>query len=328
MVFCAASATAFAASGTLEMSATSYGAAQNLGVKITTVNRVGGSSGTASVTCKTVGSTALAGRDFTAVTRTLTWANGDAAPKNCDVPISNQTPFNGQRSFSVQIAGASGAAVGSPAQSTVIIYGTEANTRVSLSSASYSIKQNAGSVTVSVARTGVADAAKVAYATANSTAIAGTDYSAEHGELTWSSGDMSPKTIVIPVSNAKPFSGTKAFALAIASPVGASMVTHSAIVTISGDAAASTAPTTGEATLSWVKPTTDADGSVLTNLAGYKIFYGNSTETMNSVVQISNPATLSYEIAGLSKGTWYFTVVAYNSLNIDSTPSATASKAI
>jgi hypothetical protein len=106
------------------------------------------------------------------------------------------------------------------------------------------------------------------------------------------------------------------------------MVTSSAIVTISGDAAASTTPTMGEATLTWSKPTTDADGSLLTNLAGYKIFYGDSAEAMTSMVQVSNPASLSFEIAGLTKGTWYFTVIAYNSLNVDSAPSATATKAI
>jgi hypothetical protein len=179
VILYAASATAFAASGTLEMSAPSYNAGQNLGVLVTTVNRVGGSSGTASVTCKTVSNTAVAGRDFTAVTRSLTWANGDATPKSCDIPISKQALFYGRLFFSVEIAAASGATMGSPAQSTVIIYGAVTSNRVSLSSASYSIEQNAGAVTVTVARTGVADYAKVAYATANSTAIAGIDYTCD-----------------------------------------------------------------------------------------------------------------------------------------------------
>ena len=35
---------------------------------------------------------------------------------------------------------------------------------------------------------------------------------------------------------------------------------------------------TGSATLSWLPPTTNIDGSPLTNLAGYKIYWGTSAD--------------------------------------------------
>jgi hypothetical protein len=314
-----------AAAGTLEMSATSYGAVQSLGVKITTVNRVGGSSGAVSVTCRTVNSTALAGRDYTALTRTLTWANGDATPKNCDIPIANQAAFNGSRTFFVELSNPSGATLGNPLQSTVVIYGNQPNSRVALSSAAFSVKQNAGSLAVTVTRTGVAGAASVSYATANSTAVAGADYTAEHGSLSWAAGDMSAKTIHIPISNAKPFSGAKKFALAIASPSGTSLGTSSAIVSINGDTATTTL---GNATLSWSAPITNTNGAVLTNLAGFKVYYGTSPTALTRVVQLANPKTLTFEVMNLGAGTWFFSVVAYNAQGVNSEPSATGSKTI
>src|ERR1700731_1757632 len=76
-----AAARAATASGALGMSWGTAGAEQNLGVRLIAVNRRGGASGAASVLCTTVNGTAVAGKDFTALDREVTWANGDAADK-------------------------------------------------------------------------------------------------------------------------------------------------------------------------------------------------------------------------------------------------------
>ena len=39
----------------------------------------------------------------------------------------------------------------------------------------------------------------------------------------------------------------------------------------------------GSATLSWMPPTENADGSALTDLAGYRIYYGRNPNTLNPV---------------------------------------------
>jgi len=102
----------------------------------------------------------------------------------------------------------------------------------SLSASTYTATQNAGSVTITVNRTGA-----VNYATADITALAGADYTATHGSLSWGNRDTAPKSFVIPISNAKPFAGSKTFAVAIAGASGVSLgTTASAIVTINGDA--------------------------------------------------------------------------------------------
>jgi len=84
----------------------------------------------------------------------------------------------------------------------------------------------------------------------------------------------------------------------------------------------------GSATLDWVAPTENTNGTALTNLAGYRIYYGNLATAMTQTVQIANPNLVSYEISNLSPGTWYFSVRAYSTANVESSASAVASKSI
>jgi hypothetical protein len=84
----------------------------------------------------------------------------------------------------------------------------------------------------------------------------------------------------------------------------------------------------GSVTLSWLPPTTNTNGTTLTNLAGYKIYYGTSPSTMTQSVQITNPGTANYVIDNLSPATWYFCLVSYNSAEVESPLSSTVSKTI
>ena len=321
-----AAANAAGTAGTVSLSSASNGAVENLGVKLIGVTRTGGDSGAASVLCRTADGTAKAGTDYTAVSQVLNWASGDMAEKYCHVAISDAHPFSGQRTFFVRLSAATGAALGT-SSSTVTIYGNEAVGHVALSAPTYSVAQSAGSVTITVDRAGGSSGwAAVAYATANGTAIAGTDYASERGVIRWAGGDMTPKTFTIPISKANPFTGTKTLAVAIASAQGAILRagSTSAIVTIDGGAAA----TTGIATLSWIAPTHDTNGSPITNLAGYNLHYGKTSTTMTNVISVNDPASASYVIRNLTPGTWYFAVVAYNTQAEESTFSNIVSKTI
>lgn len=316
--------------GTVSLTATSDGAAQNLGSKLIGVSRTGGSSGAASVLCRTVNGTAVSGTDFTAVSQVLSWANGDATAKYCHVPISDAHPYSGQKTFQVELSAATGAALGSPASATVTVYGNQSVGRVSLSAPTYSVAQNLGSVTITVDRSGGSSGwSAVGYATANGTGIAGTDYTSERGTVSWANGDATPKTFTIPISNAKPFAGTKTVAVAIAGAQGALLgqSNTSAIVTINGDGT-TTGPTTGTATLTWSAPTQYTNGSPITGLAGYKIYYGSSPTALTSVIAINSPASNSYEFSTLAAGTWYFAITAYDDQAMESTRSNVVSKTI
>jgi hypothetical protein len=85
---------------------------------------------------------------------------------------------------------------------------------------------------------------------------------------------------------------------------------------------------TGSATLSWMPPTQNSDGTPLTNLQGYEIRYGLSRDEMSSVVSIDNPSLSIYMVENLTSGTWYFAVSAVNSIGVISPLSNVASKTI
>jgi hypothetical protein len=84
----------------------------------------------------------------------------------------------------------------------------------------------------------------------------------------------------------------------------------------------------GTATINWTRPTTNTDGSTLTNLAGYKVVYGTSATNLSNVKTISDPATTSTTISALQTGTWYFSVRAVNSNDMESSNSNVAQKSI
>jgi hypothetical protein len=83
----------------------------------------------------------------------------------------------------------------------------------------------------------------------------------------------------------------------------------------------------GSASLSWTAPTTNSDGSSLSNLAGYRIHYGTTT-AMTQVVQVASPGITTYTLGNISLGTWYFAVSAYASTGAESPLSNTGSKTI
>lgn len=84
----------------------------------------------------------------------------------------------------------------------------------------------------------------------------------------------------------------------------------------------------GSATLSWVPPTTNTDGTPLTDLAGFVINYGNSASALTQTVTVSSATATSYTVQNLAAGTWYFTVVVYTTTGTQSAPSNMASKTI
>lgn len=84
----------------------------------------------------------------------------------------------------------------------------------------------------------------------------------------------------------------------------------------------------GSATLSWTPPTSNSDGSALTNLSGYLVRYGRSASNLDQSVNLDNPSINRYVVENLSTGTWYFAVVAVNASGVTSQLSNTSNKTI
>jgi hypothetical protein len=115
--------------------------------------------------------------------------------------------------------------------------------------------------------------------------------------------------IVISVSDGKATTNLPAFKITVA-------------------AQASPQPVVGAATLSWTPPTQNTDGSSLTNLAGYRIYYGTSSTSLTKSVQVSSAGITSYMIEGLAPSTYYFTVRAYTTAGKESANSNVVSKVV
>lgn len=79
-------------------------------------------------------------------------------------------------------------------------------------------------------------------------------------------------------------------------------------------------PASGSATVSWTAPTTNTDGSALTDLAGYKVYRGL---TAANTAFLANDTASPFEDAGLAPGTYCYTVTSVNALGAES-PKPTA----
>ena len=87
-------------------------------------------------------------------------------------------------------------------------------------------------------------------------------------------------------------------------------------------------PPTGSAKLTWTAPTANTNGSALTNLAGYYIYYGTNSASLGTMVNVASSSTLTYTVTGLGAGTWYFAIAAYTNDGLTSPMSNVGSKTI
>ena len=85
---------------------------------------------------------------------------------------------------------------------------------------------------------------------------------------------------------------------------------------------------TGYAKLSWSAPMTNTDGSPLTDLAGFRVYYGLMPDALSERLEIADPAARSVLIQGLTSGTWYFSISAYTARGVESARTPPASKTI
>jgi len=65
-------------------------------------------------------------------------------------------------------------------------------------------------------------------------------------------------------------------------------------------------------TLDWSPPTENTDTSSLTDLAGYRIYYGAKRTSLDQRIELRNPGLTRYVVDNLRAGRWYFALTAYN----------------
>jgi hypothetical protein len=99
-------------------------------------------------------------------------------------------------------------------------------------------------------------------------------------------------------------------------------------VTLPAFAVSVTEVGTKAATLSWSAPTENTDGSALSNLAGYRIYYGRSKIELTQSITVRSVGITTYVISNLSSGTYYFAIKAYTTAGAESKLSDVVSRTV
>jgi hypothetical protein len=71
-------------------------------------------------------------------------------------------------------------------------------------------------------------------------------------------------------------------------------------------------------TLNWSPPASNTDGSPLTDLSGYKVFYGTASRQYFNALSVPDAHVASAVIGGLAPGHWYFSVKSVSASGVES----------
>jgi hypothetical protein len=195
------------------------------------VRRTGDASGTNTIDYATSDLSAAAGDDYTSTNGTLTFNAGETN-KTITVPILADNIIETNETFKVTLSNPdSGAALGSISSMVVTIL--EDDSTIQFSSTAVSALENAGTVTLTVTRTGGTNStATVDYVMVDDTATDGSDYTATNGTLSFAPG-VKTKTFTIPLLNDTNVEGNETFNVLLTNAVSATLGTNTnTVVTI------------------------------------------------------------------------------------------------
>jgi hypothetical protein len=140
--------------------------------------------------------------------------------------------------------------------------------------------------------------------------------------LTWSSANVTGCTASGGWSGALPVSGSQSVG-----PITQDSTYSLSCAGSGGNAVAMTTVSLREAVLTWAAPTRNVDGTTLTNLSGYKIYYGNAPGNYPQSVSVSGASTTTWTLS-LAPGTYYFAMSAVDSTGAESARTNEVSKTV
>ena len=209
---------------------------ENAGTIDFTVTISGASAQTVTVDFATADSSALAGSDYAATSGTLT-IPVDSTSGVITVPITDDLVSEGEEVFKMLLSNATGATISDSLALGTIIDNEAAPT---LSINDINANEDAGTIDFTVTMSGAsAQAVTVDYATADSSAIAGSDYTTSTGTLTIPM-DSTSGVITVPVTDDLISEGSEVFKMLLSNATGATMSDSLGLGTIIDNEAAPT----------------------------------------------------------------------------------------
>ena len=168
-----------------------------------TVERTDGTNGAVSVNYQTVALTAIEDTDYTAVSGTLNWNNGDATSRTISVPVVADSLLETIEQFQLVLSDVSPANSSVQlglATATVSIADSTSIGTIGIVSTEVTIAESAGVADIEVARiNGTDGTVSVDYTLIEESATAGDDFTQVSGTLTWADGESGIRTISIAV---------------------------------------------------------------------------------------------------------------------------------
>jgi hypothetical protein len=217
--------------GSIQLSRATFSTGEGAGVVEIGVDRANGSAGAISATLTTQNGTAIAGQDFAATTTTVTFAAGDVARKIVSIPILSDNVTEPDETFSVVLSGPTGgASIGAIASATITITandqpppppagGTPGS--LQLGAATLDVNEAGSNAVITVSRVGGSVGTVTArITTANSSALAGQDYTAVNTIVTFANGDTTDKFVNVPILNDTIAEASESFSVSLTAPTG------------------------------------------------------------------------------------------------------------
>ena len=199
--------------------------------------------GSASVDYATANGTATAPGDYTATTDTASVFSplGGTATANVTVPVSGDTTPEPDETFQLVLSNPSSGTIGDGTGQATIANDDPPHLHVS----SPHVSEKDGAAVFTVSLDGAAPVT-VHYATADGSAFAGSDYTAQSGTLSFARTDTA-KTVSVPLVNDSTLEGDETFNLQLSNPSGAASSGNdlTGTATIADDDAVVPLPTSG-----------------------------------------------------------------------------------
>ncbi len=209
----------------LQFEAANYTISEAESLATITVSRFGGGAGAVSVVYSTSDGSATEDSDYSASSGILNWADGDSSSKTFTVPILQDSEVEGGETVILSLSNPVGIPLASPQTAALNIIDDESPGTLQFSSPFFSVTEDETTATMTVTRSNGSDGVvTVEYATTDDTAVAGADYTAKSGVLTWANGDISSKSITIDISNNSFLDGDKTLQLSLEGPTGSVLI--------------------------------------------------------------------------------------------------------
>lgn len=190
-----------------------------------------------------------------------------------------------------------------------------------LSSTTFSVDENGGSLTIPVQRVGESEGeVSVEYSTRQLDTSDGShardadfgngdDYEGTSGTLIFPDG-VTEREFTVSITDDGEDNPDLTFEVYLLNPSTSTTQPNVATVTIVDDDDASAS--TGSATIHWTAPTSRLDGSALSlsQIDGYKVYEGTSTSDLSRIATVNDSSSVDVTVNGLASGTHYFAVSA------------------